>query len=253
MNCKICGKEAVAFDAAEILKKYQVAYYRCPACGFIQTEEPFWLDEAYTDAIAQADIGLVGRNVLIAEQVSAILKVCFSGSGSYLDYGGGYGLFVRLMRDRGFDFEWYDKYCENLFSPQFKKSKARYDVITAFELMEHLANPLEIIGNLLGQTEALIFSTMLLPSPPPPVREWWYYAPAYGQHIAFYSNETFKIIANRFDCRYSYYENIHILSAKQIPNWKLRICIRFPHLVHRFIKRQSLLTADFERITNNGR
>lgn len=49
-------------------------YYRCPNCGFICTEEPYWLDEAYSSAIASTDIGVIMRNMLLRDKVSAILK-----------------------------------------------------------------------------------------------------------------------------------------------------------------------------------
>jgi len=35
--------------------------------------------------------------------------------GIFLDYAAGYGLFVRLMRDAGYNFRWSDLYCQNLF------------------------------------------------------------------------------------------------------------------------------------------
>ena len=59
MKCKICGSEASSFDSARILRKYDVDYFECPYCGFIQTEEPYWLTEAYSSAITSSDIGLV--------------------------------------------------------------------------------------------------------------------------------------------------------------------------------------------------
>jgi len=34
--------------------------------------------------------------------------------GIFLDYAAGYGLFVRLMRDAGYNFRWSDLYCQNL-------------------------------------------------------------------------------------------------------------------------------------------
>ena len=46
------------------------------------------------------------------------------------------------MCDKGLLFEWYDKYCENLFSKTFMKSKTRYDAIMAFEVFEHLPHPI---------------------------------------------------------------------------------------------------------------
>lgn len=74
MKCKICNNLIENFDKAKVLNKYDVQYYRCPNCGFISTEEPYWLDEAYSSAIACTDIGLIMRNMLFRDKVSAVLK-----------------------------------------------------------------------------------------------------------------------------------------------------------------------------------
>ena len=46
--------------------------------------------------------------------------VFFKSNGSIVDYGGGYGLLVRLMRNSGFDFYRYDPYCANFFAKGFE-------------------------------------------------------------------------------------------------------------------------------------
>lgn len=249
MKCKICHSESVQFDEAKVLNKYPITYYRCPHCGFIQTEEPFWLDEAYSDAILDADIGLLGRNYNFSHVVSAILKLCLPDAETFLDYGGGRGIFVRLMRDMGFSFEWYDKYCQNIFSPQFVKSREHYDVITAFELFEHLPDPLHDIEMLLNLGTNVIFSTELLPQSTPPIKSWWYYDPEDGQHISFFTEKSLELIAQKFHCSYSQCGGLHILGKMKLPSWKLKLCSRFPALINRFLKRESLLAADYERIT----
>ena len=59
LECKICNNQSNFFSNAIILKKYKIAYFKCETCGFIQTEYPFWLDEAYLNPFAEADVGLV--------------------------------------------------------------------------------------------------------------------------------------------------------------------------------------------------
>ena len=86
MNCNICGHEADFFSSAELMRKYNVKYYHCPECGFVQTESPYWLDEAYSSAIADADIGLLGRNYSLAKRVSAILKTTFPSLSNFMDW-----------------------------------------------------------------------------------------------------------------------------------------------------------------------
>ncbi len=249
MNCKICGHESESFDSAELLKKYNVKYYRCPECGFIQTEAPYWMEEAYSDAIADADIGLLGRNFTQARQVSAVLKTAFPKLSTFLDWGG-YGIFTRLMRDAGFPFEWYDKYCANLFAKGFERKHEHYDMITAFELFEHLSDPLQDIGGIMSSCDNLICSTNLVPEPAPKPGNWWYYAPEGGQHISFYTVKAMKIIAAKFNRHYMNCGNMHIFSGESLSRRRVEFAFKHTGIVNRVCKRRSLLAEDYEAVTN---
>ncbi|MFC2583527.1 MAG: class I SAM-dependent methyltransferase [Lachnoanaerobaculum saburreum] len=249
MMCKICGERAESFGKTMVLGKYLVNYYLCQNCGFIQTEEPYWLNEAYSDAIADSDIGLVGRNVLLNKTVTAILSTCFPKCELFLDYGGGYGMFVRLMRDSGFNFEWFDKYCENLFAKSFEKSKEHYNLVTAFELFEHLSNPMEEIRQLILLGDNILFTTLLVPNSVPKVSDWWYYAPHGGQHVSFYTERALQYIAKSFDLHYVGYRDIHLFSKKPIGRWKFSFAIRFASWLNRLKRKKSLLKKDYKMIT----
>jgi len=45
MNCKICSSNSSHIFSHDVLKKYNVKYFKCENCGFIQTENPYWLEE----------------------------------------------------------------------------------------------------------------------------------------------------------------------------------------------------------------
>jgi 2-polyprenyl-3-methyl-5-hydroxy-6-metoxy-1,4-benzoquinol methylase len=49
------------------------------------------------------------------------------------------------MRDRDFDFYWSDKYSENLLARGFAANHGPYGVAVAFEVLEHLPNPIEFL------------------------------------------------------------------------------------------------------------
>lgn len=248
--CKICQAVTESFDTAVVLEKYAVHYFLCPRCGFIQTEEPYWLEEAYSDAIVDSDIGLVGRNVLFSRKASAIFSLCLPHCKSFLDYGGGYGMFVRLMRDAGFDFEWSDKYCDNIFAKSFKKGKKHYDLVTAFELLEHLPNPAEEIGELFLLGDNILFSTELVPDPAPKIADWWYYAPHAGQHISFYTAKSLRYLAaEKFDCHYVGYRGMHIFSKQKINQKSLFFAMQFSSLINLLKRRRSLLGDDYQKVT----
>jgi protein-arginine kinase activator protein McsA len=61
--CKICRNRTEFFSEAEILNKYKIKYFICGNCGFVQTEKPYWFEEAYSEAINYSDIGILKRNL----------------------------------------------------------------------------------------------------------------------------------------------------------------------------------------------
>lgn len=66
MKCKICNQENSAIFSSQILNKYSIEYFYCDNCNFLQTEEPYWLDEAYANSINQSDVGYMNRNITIS-------------------------------------------------------------------------------------------------------------------------------------------------------------------------------------------
>ena len=160
----------MAFSHA-VLSRYPCDYYYCEACGFLQAQEPYWLEEAYSSAIVAADTGLVRRNVATSKTLSTVL-LCFCGrQGTYLDIAGGYGMLARLMRDIGFDFFWSETSCVNLLARGFEEPTARssYAAVTAFEVLEHVPDPLHFIADALDHANArtMVFSTELFEGAPP--------------------------------------------------------------------------------------
>jgi predicted O-linked N-acetylglucosamine transferase (SPINDLY family) len=246
--CKICGSESDYFDSAVVLKKYEVNYFQCPNCGFIQTEEPYWLDESYSDAIANSDIGILFRNKMLSSIANNILFSLFDHNAKFLDYAGGYGIFARTMRDSGYDFYWDDKYCQNLFAKGFEhKSNNQYELVTAFEVFEHLTNPLAEIEKILKFSNNILFSTELLPKNKPKINEWQYFAPLEGQHIAFYTQKALSIIAQKFGLNlYSNGLNLHLLTEKQIlPELFKDLSMYKQHELNKL----PLLQEDYQKIT----
>jgi hypothetical protein len=222
MICKVCSAETNPFAKALVLKKYNVEYFRCDNCGTIQTEYPFWIEDAYSKAITISDVGLVQRNINLSKVTRTIITLLFNPKMKFIDYGGGYGLFVRIMRDHGLNFFRIDKYCENLFAKGFDadlENNDGYELVTAFEVFEHLLEPLDTIKELLEISNNILFSTLLIPDDNPKPEEWWYYGLEHGQHMILYTKKALTIIANRFNLNlYSKGNELHLLTKKKIPN-----------------------------------
>ncbi len=219
MKCKICLTENKVIFSSKILYKYDIEYFHCKNCGFLQTEEPYWLDEAYEESINVSDTGILARNLYLSDISSLIIYFFFDKSKKYLDFAGGYGILTRLMRDIGFDFYWYDKYSENLVARGFEQDEKSMEVelITIFEAFEHFTEPISEIENMLNISKNILFSTELLPSIIPKPHEWWYYGLEHGQHISFYSLETLEYIAKKYNLNlYSNGHNIHLFTEKDL-------------------------------------
>ena len=239
MKCKICRKDSNKIFDAIILNNYNIDYFYCSNCGFLQTEEPYWLEEAYKEPINFSDTGYVQRNLFYSKKLTLLLTLIFERNGKYLDYAAGYGMFVRLMRDVGFDFFWQDKYTENLFSFGFEYDRdVNYDAVTSFECFEHFVNPIEEIEKILLLSKNIIFSTNLLPHPVPKSNDWWYYGLNHGQHLSFYSESTFQFIAEKYGLHYSHSGNLHLLTEKKIFNSNLRFLKLTKLGLHQVLKKQ---------------
>ena len=200
MNCKICGRPAEPLFTARVLDRHDVTYFRCGRCGFIQTEEPFWLAEAYTDAVSVYDVWAVSRPVNDCVRIARLIDRCFADSPlPFLDFGGGTGIFTRRMRDLGYPFLRADAYSPNLYARLFDITDhphaARFSLITCFEVFEHLPNPLKELAAMFALADTVFFSTTLAPAGVKAAADWDYFAPFHGQHVSFYTVATLQELA----------------------------------------------------------
>lgn len=196
--CRLCGSDSLYRFSKELLGKYDVKFYHCENCASLQSELPYWLDEAYSGERQIPDLAIVQRTLQLKRKAylaSKILKL--SDSDKILDWGGGNGLLVRMMRDMGLDANLYDLYAKNFYAVGFEHDKGcRYSTVTSFETWEHFVNPAEEI-NLFFELnpEYIIISTGLYESQKD---DWSYLTPVSGRHVFFYSLKARQIIAQKF-------------------------------------------------------
>jgi len=197
--CRLCKRRNTLLFSGKVLD-LSVRYYECTHCGFVQTEEPTWLDKAYSQVINVSDTGLVSRNLHNRNIVLSILLGMGNAKEKVIDYAGGYGLLVRLLRDYGVDAYWMDKFARNLMAPGFEydEKASGVKIITAFEVFEHLVHPCKEIEQILLIAPNILFSTDLMPKKTPKLDEWSYYGVNHGQHIGFYRYETLQYLADRY-------------------------------------------------------
>lgn len=256
MKCKICPVETHFEFEGIVLNKYKVKYYRCPSCDFIQTEDPYWLEEAYTSPISSLDIGLINRNIKFSKFTSTLISLLFKRDSIFLDYGGGFGMFTRMMRDRGYNFYRQDIYCQNIFAFGFDlddfNDRPKFELITAFEVFEHLVDPIKEIEQMLNYSDNILFSTELHGKEHLNFNNYWYFLPDSGQHVALYSVESLKFIAKKLGLfLYSNQTSLHLLSKRKINKILFKIGSTgrtISILDYLIVKPDSLLLKDFEKI-----
>lgn len=223
-RCKICQSAAMPFGRLLVLGRHDAAYLRCKACGYLWAEAPHWRDEAYSSAIAALDTGIVVRNLWLIDVCCALLGTSLRQVRSLVDYGGGTGLLVRALRDRGHDAYWMDAYCENLLAGGFEAASDRqYDLLTAFELVEHLAEPMAAFARMKAMAPRLLVSTDLQPHDLRNLHEWRYLAPESGQHIGFFTRRSLEAVAEQLGLKLSSNGlNLHLLAESTISERWLR-------------------------------
>lgn len=207
--CKICGAGAALMGVVDFHKScvdatglrlpvsgMPVYYRRCEQCGFIFTEAfDAWsihdfAERIYNDGYAAVDPdydSVRPRNM--ARFVAGALAASRERI-TILDYGGGHGLLARTLREEGFRAESWDPFVEGGAPPC-----RRYEVITLFEVMEHLPDPAQTvaeIARLLAPGGLVLFSTLLQPEDMAAQGlNWWYVGPRNG-HISLFSAEALR-------------------------------------------------------------
>ena len=219
--CPVCAKRTEHWASAQVLLHVSVTYSRCTSCGLIKADDVHWLDEAYSSAIAGLDLGLLDRCLVLSHVTSAFMRAAGLVDGPFLDWAGGYGILTRLMRDRGFDFRDFDPKAANILAGDYRLDRLegeRFQLVTAFEVLEHLEDPVEELADVASRADVLLATTQVVPSPAPRPGEWDYFALESGQHITFYTRDSIKHLARRLGFGHCTSGRlIHVMSRRPLP------------------------------------
>lgn len=230
--CKICCDACGLFGLVDFHKSceeargkklalsgFAVYYRRCARCGFVFSSDfDGWELEDFQRYIYNADYGLVDPDYAEARPVGNARLVTESFAGSreqmrILDYGGGAGLLAERLREQGFRAETYDPFSEFIQLPA-----GRFDLVTCFEVMEHVPRPRETVAAMVGLLKdegAILFSTLVQPKDFARVGlGWWYAAPRNG-HISLYTTAALARLFGEVGMKVvSFSEAVHMAYAR---------------------------------------
>jgi len=196
LRCRLCDGALLYKFKLRLLEKYDATYFECEQCHSLQTEPPYWLDEAYGNKnLSNLDTGAVQRNIhnlAASYAISKLFKVK-----NVLDIGGGDGLLCRMLRDYDINCYVKDKYATPTYAQGFTDQDFDVpDLIVAFEILEHFPNPKSDLEEIFKyNANVLLLSTSVYGSEK---EDWWYLAPESGQHVFFYSIYALKKIAEKY-------------------------------------------------------
>ena len=214
INCRLCKSEACYMFKLLVLGKHLVKYFKCNGCGALQTEEPYWLDESYCKDAEIFDTGKASRTLECFLAFPGLLQaIGISTKDICVDFGGGTGLFARLMRDVGYSFFSYDKYNSGEFISAYRweQPDREASLVTLFEVAEHFPNPekdWEVVFNM--DPDWVIGCTSVYQGQG---ADWSYLIPQSGQHLFFYTYAAISQLAQKFG-RHAYRVGLYFLISR---------------------------------------
>lgn len=180
-----------------------INYVQCRRCGFLFTgdfdrfSDAEMAEEIYNQDYVLADPDFIETRPTDLSQAFAKRLDRLRPYAKALDYGGGHGLFARLMSEKGFSFDCCDPYFGDPIT-----SSHQYDLVTSFEVFEHSLNPQKTLGaalEFLNLDGVLLFSTALQPRPVTP--NWWYIGPRNG-HVSLFSERSMAVLTRAYGVHY---------------------------------------------------
>jgi hypothetical protein len=229
IDCRLCGQKSFFRYSRRDVDGDEISSFECSSCRSLQTQLPYWLEQVYAPPSPSSppdlDTWAAERTVNCRKAVYLLWKLGgkMKTVDKLLDWGGGPGLLVRMLRDVGIDAYNHDKYVKNHFASGFERSVGEhYKFVTAFEVFEHFAQPSSDIDQVFSlQPELLLISTGIYTDQGP---DWTYLGGAKSQHIFFYSKTALKFIGEKYGYHVTFLPNeMTLFSRRPIAGFRMAL------------------------------
>lgn len=238
VTCPICESTCAVLDVVDFNKSCEevrgkflpvaglpVHYYLCDNCGFcLAPEFSQWTLEDFERRIYNADYVNVDPDYLgdrPRANASGLINLFGEHSRTirHIDYGGGNGSLSEILRETGWNSVSYDPFVNRNVHIE---SMGRFDLITAYEVFEHVPDVKQLMSNLsslLASDGVVLFSTLLTDGnigPRQPL-SWWYASPRNG-HISLFSDKSLVLLAAKHGLKFgSFDQGLHVFWYKAPP------------------------------------
>lgn len=214
-ECIICQNIT---DSKKHPKTNEVFHF-CEHCDFIQKDTAYYLTEKEEHAHYNwhensiEDLRYVAYFVRFLE--AAVFPFVSRGKKGF-DFGSGPSpVLAQLMeRDYGYHFTLYDKF----YARDNRYTHEEFDLITATEVIEHIANPLEVFKewvSLMKEDSVLAVMTLFHPKEE---TDFWNWAYIHDKtHISLFTQKTMIALAEKVGLEIIYCDNHRYTSFRKSP------------------------------------
>lgn len=233
LKCKICESDTEVYGIVDFNKSCEelnnkilpcsgkaIYYHQCTNCKFIFTIDfDNWSLDDFSEKIYNDDYHIVDpeyweiRPKNLANWIQPLLND--DKTLSIFDYGAGTGVFGDELENLGYTVDSWDPLWE---TPKNEIQKDHYDVVTAFEVLQHSTNPLETAKELAELSKKGEGQLVIMTLSNDIIRDegvnYWYLAPRNG-HVCMYSNDSLQILFDKVGMSVQHLApNTHIVSWK---------------------------------------
>jgi hypothetical protein len=242
-KCPICNNISELHDVVDFNKNCEenkgfylplsgipVYYSHCNSCNYLFAPEFLnWSDNDFLQRIYNIDYEKVDPDYQFTrpQNNAGFINKLFHDSKTeirHLDYGGGNGLMSEILLANDFDSQSFDPFPSSIISLD---QLGRFNLITAFEVFEHVPYPLQLMKNIIQLMDdkcLFLFSTLTIDRNIKKNERinWWYCSPRNG-HISLYSKNSLALLAKKHNLLFgSFNDGLHFFS-NIIPNWATRL------------------------------